>query len=136
MKTLPKNASLTAVCFPDEVHCCEMTFTVPGKCLTPLDHGQQQQLLAALQPIRLDWKHPQRDRRGFQAWVYFAPVAGEEILVAVVLDDQGRLLKLRGLIQGRDGRPEQTLVFATFAPPSGPAGLKPRIAQRPLLRTY
>lgn len=128
--TLLKNPPLPVEGLPEEVRCGEMVFTVPGKCLAPLDHNKHTLLMAALKPVCLDWKHPQRDRRGFEAWVYHATDGSEPMMVAVVLDDQRRLLKLRGLTMSSEGGPSHTLVYATFSPPTGTMGLKPPIGQR------
>jgi hypothetical protein len=103
---------------PIEVNCDAMHFTVAGRCMTPLDDQQQALFLAALKPLRLDWPYPQRNSRGHNAWLYIAPLAGEEAKVAVVVNTDGHLVKLRAFSPSYDGLPAKTLTFAIFLPPA------------------
>lgn len=119
------SANVAAGFLPEQVCCEKMSFFVPDNCLTPLDRSQQLLLLAALQPLRLDWDQPQRDRRGYQAWLYMAKWRADEMMVAVVLDQQARLIKLRAMQNECAGMCGPTLVFAAFAP---------SLAPRPALR--
>lgn len=117
---LPIKPPTPAVTFelPLEVSCEAMRFTVAGRCMTPLDHRQQALFLAALKPLRLDWPHPQLDARGHSAWLYIASLAGEDVQVAVVVNTDGHLLKLRAFRATYDGLPGKTIAFAIFLPPS------------------
>lgn len=103
---------------PIEVSCDAMRFDVVGRCMTPLDEEQQALFLDALRPLRLDWPHPQRTSRGHSTWLYIAPLVGEDAQVAVVVNTQGHLLKLRAFRPTYDGTPGKTLTFAIFLPPA------------------
>ncbi|GGM32596.1 hypothetical protein ACFQDN_22955 [Pseudomonas asuensis] len=113
---------------PIEVKCDSMHFTVAGRCMTPLDIQQQALFLAALKPLRLDWPHPQRDSRGHSAWLYIAQLASQETQVAVVVNTEGRLLKLRAFSPTYDGLPSKTLTFAIFRPPPGASERQSQLA--------
>jgi hypothetical protein len=117
---LPIKPPTPAVTFelPLEVSCEAMRFTVAGRCMTPLDHRQQALFLAALKPLRLDWPHPQLDGRGQSAWLYIASLAGEDAQVAVVVNTDGHLLKLRAFRPAYDRLPAKTMAFAIFLPPA------------------
>lgn len=132
MSNAPDSSNRAALMMPTDVRCDAMLFSATGKCLTPLNSEQQRLLRLALSPMCLDWPQPQRDHRGHLAWLYRAGQNDAAMLVAVVLDREHRLHKLRAMRAEPDGTPGQTLLYARFALPD--AAPRTRL-QQPVLST-